>query len=100
VAKAALIVGPALIARAAEPGVELVLDRALDDHPRPELRQLRQRLARVLTDPNGQQLVDLVLDLRRRRYGSPHGVGLPSWSCQDFGEPTPWLLRSLGIYSS
>jgi len=34
VAKAALIVGPALIARAAEPGVELVLDRALDDQPR------------------------------------------------------------------
>jgi len=96
VAKAALIVGPALIARAAEPGVELVLDRALDDQPRPQLRQLRQRLARVRTDPNGQQLVDLVLDLRRRRYGSPHGVGLPSWSCQDFGEPTPWLLRSLG----
>src|SRR4051794_17598476 len=100
IAQPALVVRPALIARPAQPGVELVLDRALDDQSGTELRQLRQRLARVLTHPNGQQLVDLVLDLRRRRYGSPHGVGLPSWSCQDFGEPTPWLLRSLGIYSS
>ena len=31
-----------------------------------ELRQLRQRLARVLADPHGKQPVDLVLDLRRR----------------------------------
>jgi hypothetical protein len=67
VVKAALVVAPALIASPAEPGVELVLDRSLDDQPRTELRQLRQRLARVLTDSNGEQLVDLVLDLRRRR---------------------------------
>ena len=76
VAQPALIVGPALIARAAQPGVELVLDRPLDDQPRAELRQLRQRLARVLAHPHGQQLVDLLLDLRRRRYGTSHGVGL------------------------
>jgi hypothetical protein len=67
VAKAALIVGPALIAGPAEPGVELVLDRALDDQSGAELRQLRQRLARVLADPDGEQLVDLGLYLRRRR---------------------------------
>jgi hypothetical protein len=42
---------PALIARAAQPGVELVLDRALDDQPRPQPGELRERLARVLTDP-------------------------------------------------
>jgi hypothetical protein len=67
VAQAAPVVGPALIASPAEPGVELVLDRALDDQPRPQLRQLRQRLARVLADSNGQQQADPVLNLRRRR---------------------------------
>ena len=67
IAKPALIVGPALIAGPAEPSIELVLDRALDDQPGAELRQLRQRLARVLADPDGQQLVDLGLYLRRRR---------------------------------
>jgi hypothetical protein len=67
VAKAALVVGPALITSPAEPGVELVLDRALDDQPRPELGELRERLAGVLADSHGEQLVDLVLDLRRRR---------------------------------
>jgi hypothetical protein len=67
VAKAALIVGPALIAGSAEPGVELVLDRPLDDQPRSELRQLGERLARVLTDSDGEQLVDLGFNLRRRR---------------------------------
>ena len=67
VAKPTLVIGPALIARPAQPGIELVLDRALDDQPRPEPRQLRQRLSRVLAHPNGQQLVDLGLYLRRRR---------------------------------
>jgi hypothetical protein len=38
VAQPSLMVRPALIARAAKPGVELVLDGALDDQPRPELR--------------------------------------------------------------
>src|SRR5215211_870048 len=90
VAQPARIVGPALIARSAKPGVELVLDRALDDQPRPELRELRERLPGVLTNPHGQQLVDLLLNLRRRRYGASHGVGLPSWSCQDLREPTPY----------
>jgi hypothetical protein len=72
------MIRPALIARPAEPGVELVLHSALDDQSRTELRELRQRLARVLADPHGKQLVDLRLDLRRRRYGTSHGVGPPS----------------------
>jgi hypothetical protein len=76
VAQPSLMVRPALIASPAQPGVELVLHGALDDQPRPEPRQLRQRLAGVLTDPHGQQPVDLLLDLRRRRYGASHGVGL------------------------
>jgi hypothetical protein len=67
VAKAALIVGPALIAGPPEPGVELVLDHALNDQSGPELRQLRQRLARVLADSDGEQPIDLGLYLRRRR---------------------------------
>ena len=67
VAKTALIVGSALIASSAEPGVELVLDRALDDQSGAELRQLRQRLARVLADSDGEQLVDLGFYLHRRR---------------------------------
>jgi hypothetical protein len=40
---------------AAQPGVEL-LDRALDDQSRTEPRELRQRLARVLSDRDGEQL--------------------------------------------
>jgi hypothetical protein len=82
VTQPALMLGPALVARPAQPGVELVLDRALDDQPRTKSGQLRQRLARVLADPHGQQLVDLPLDLRRRRYGASHGVGPPSSSCR------------------
>jgi hypothetical protein len=39
VAQPALIVGPALIPGAAKPRVELVLNGALDDQPRPEPRQ-------------------------------------------------------------
>jgi hypothetical protein len=67
VAKTALVVGPALIAGAAEPSIKLVLDRALDDQASTELRQLRQRPARVLPHTNGQQLVDLHFYLRRWR---------------------------------
>jgi hypothetical protein len=74
--QSALIVGPALIARPPQPGVDLVLDGALDDQPGTQPGELRQRLARVLADPHGQQLVDLLLDLHRRRYGTSHGVGL------------------------
>jgi hypothetical protein len=51
VAQPALILGPALIPGAAKPGVELVLNGALDDQPGPQPGQLRQRLARVLTHP-------------------------------------------------
>jgi hypothetical protein len=48
-----------------------------------EVRPQLQRLPGILTDPHSKQPVDLLLDLRRRRYGASHGVGLPSWSCQD-----------------
>jgi hypothetical protein len=68
---------------------ELVLDRALDDQPGAEPRELRQRLTRILADPDGQQLIDLQLDLHRRPYRASHGVGPPSSSCQDLREPTP-----------
>jgi hypothetical protein len=68
VAQPALIARPALIPGPAQPGVELVLHGALDDQPRPEPRQLRQRLARVLADPHGKQPVDLFFNHRRRRY--------------------------------
>src|ERR671925_1966999 len=78
VAQPALIGGPALVASTTQPGVELFLHRALDDQPGPELGELRQRLPRVLADPHGEQLVDPLLDLRRRRYGTSHGVGPPS----------------------
>jgi hypothetical protein len=50
VAQPALIVRPALIACPAQPSVELDLHGALDDQPRPQSRQLRKRLARVLTE--------------------------------------------------
>src|SRR5439155_14436420 len=76
VAQAPLILGPALIARPAKPGVELVLHSALDDQSGAELGETRQRLPRVLTNSHGEQLVDLVFNLRRRRYGTSHGVGL------------------------
>jgi hypothetical protein len=46
----------ALIASAAQPRVELVLHGALDDQPRAEPGQLRQRLARVLTHPTANRL--------------------------------------------
>jgi hypothetical protein len=36
-----------------------------------------------------EQLVDLRLDLRRRRYGTSHGVGPPSIVCHDLRELTP-----------
>jgi hypothetical protein len=35
------MIGTALVARAAQPGVELVLNGALNDQPRTELRKLR-----------------------------------------------------------
>src|SRR5271166_516114 len=85
VAKPALILRPALIARSAEPRLELVLHSPLNDQPGTELRQLRKRLSGVLAHPNGKQLVDLVLDLRRRRYGTSHGVGLLLRLCRTRG---------------
>jgi hypothetical protein len=88
-AQPALIVRPTLIARPPKPGVELVLHGALNDQPRTKPGQLRQRLTRVLADTQRKQLVDLLLYLRRRRYGASHGVGPPSSSCQDLREPTP-----------
>jgi hypothetical protein len=92
ITQAPLILRPvrsALITRPTKPSVELILNRALDDQPGAQLGELRQRLPGILTHPHGKQLIDLLLDLRRRRYGASHGVGLPSWSCQDLREPTP-----------
>ena len=82
VAQPALMRRPTLIASPSQPGVELVLHGPLDDQPGTQPGQLRQRLARVLADPHGKQLVDLRFDLRRRRYGTSHGVGPPSSSCR------------------
>jgi hypothetical protein len=61
----------ALIAGTADEGVELLLDGALDYHPGAELGELRQWALGVADgDPRGQQLVDSLLYLRRRRYGA------------------------------
>ena len=80
--------------------VELVLNGALDDQPRPEPRQLRQRLARVLAHPHGKQPLDLLLDLRRRRYRASHRVGPPSIVLS--GPEGTYAVPSTGpaIYSS
>jgi hypothetical protein len=67
---------PALVTSPAEPSVELVLDRPLNDQPRPQPGELGQHLLRIVDQPAPKQLVDLRLYLRRRRYGASHGVGL------------------------
>jgi hypothetical protein len=82
VAQSPLIIGPAFIARPTEPRVELILNSALDDQSGAELREPRERLSRVLTNPHGEQLVDLIFNLRRRRYGTSHGVGLLHRLCR------------------
>src|SRR5204863_8870452 len=76
VTKPALTLRPALIPGPTKPRVELVLHSPLNDQPGTQLRQLRQRLARALPDPNRQHLLDPGFNLRRRRYGTSHGVGL------------------------
>jgi hypothetical protein len=86
--------GPTLIARPPKPRVELILHRPLDDQPGAQLRELRQRLPRVLTNPHGKQRIDLLLDLPRRRYGTSHGVGPPSTVLPDLREPTPCPRRA------
>src|SRR5262249_5147832 len=67
---------PALIPSSAQPAVELLLDRPLDDQPGPEPRELGQHPLRVIDHPLPQQLLDTRLYLRRWRYGASHGVGL------------------------
>src|SRR2546430_2670879 len=62
VAQPALVVGPALVTGAPQPGVELVLNGTLDDQPGAQLRELRQRLPRILTDSHGKQPIDLLLN--------------------------------------
>src|SRR5205823_12616048 len=76
VAKPPLMIRAPVIPRAPQPGVELILHSPLDDQSGAELGKTRQRFPRILTDSHGEQLIDLVLDLRRRRYGTSHGVGL------------------------
>src|SRR5437764_4036377 len=68
--------GPALVASAAKPLLELILDRPLDDQPGAEPGQLGQHLLRIIDQPVREQLVDARLYLRRRRYRASHGVGL------------------------
>jgi hypothetical protein len=67
---------PALVARATQPRVELLLHSPLDDQPRAHPGQLREQLLRIVDEPAPKQLVDARLYLRRRRYGTSHGVGL------------------------
>jgi len=76
IAQAALPLRQALIASAPQPGVELVLDRPLDDQPSAEPGELGQHLLRILNTAPRQQLVNARLYLRRWRYGASHGVGL------------------------
>src|ERR1700733_13005614 len=76
VTQAALPLRPALIPSTAQPAVELLLDRPLNDQPRPEPTKLGQHLLRVIDHALRQDLVDLSLYLRRRRYRASHGVGL------------------------
>src|SRR5437763_1586264 len=76
VAQPALALRPALVASSTEPLIELVLDRPLDDQPGAKPTEFAQHLLRVIDHSPRQQLVDLSLYLRRRRYGASHGVGL------------------------
>src|SRR5437870_3929534 len=48
VAQAELALWPALVASATQPGIELVLDRPLNDQPGPEPGELGQHLLRVI----------------------------------------------------
>ena len=64
VAQAALAFGPALVPSATQPGIELLLDRSLDDQPGPEPGELGQHLLRIIDHPLPQQLVDARLYLR------------------------------------
>jgi hypothetical protein len=75
-ARLLLTAASALIASPTQPRVKLNLNSTLDDQPSPQPGQLRQHLARVITHPNSEQLTDPGFNLRRRRYGTSHGVGL------------------------
>src|SRR5579871_485255 len=76
VLQAALLLRATLIASSAEPGVELLLDRSLDDQPGTEPGEVPKHLLRVIDHALPKQPVDLSLYLRRWRYGASHGVGL------------------------
>src|ERR1700729_2985641 len=76
VTQPALALWPALIPSTTQPAIELLLDRPLNDQPRPEPGKLGQHLLRIIDHAPRQQLVDARLYLRRRRYGTSHGVGL------------------------
>ena len=64
VLQAALALRPALIPSATQPGVELLLDRSLDDQPGAEPGELGQHLLRIIDHALPQQLVDARLYLR------------------------------------
>jgi hypothetical protein len=76
VPQATLALRPALIPSPAQPAIELLLDRPLNDQPRAESSELAQHLLRVIDHAATEQLVDLSLYHRRRRYRASHGVGL------------------------
>ncbi len=66
---------PTLVTGATNPGIELLLDRPLDDHPGAEPGELGQHLLRIIDHALREPVVDARLYLRRWRYGAPHGVG-------------------------
>src|ERR671933_2667896 len=89
VAQPPLVIRPALIAGPAEPGVELLFHGPLDDQSRPELGELRERLPRVLTHPNGKQLIDLLFRAPPTALRFFSRRRSPFLVLQDFGEPAP-----------
>src|SRR6516164_130934 len=76
VTQAPLALRSALVASATTPRVELVLDGPLVEQPGAQAGELGQHPLRVIDHALREQLVDLSLYLRRRRYGASHGVGL------------------------
>jgi hypothetical protein len=81
------------------PRVELVLDRTLDNQPGPQ--PPAQTATRAGSrHPHGEQLVGPLLDLRRRRYGTSHGVGPPSSSLTGLEGTYAVALTAPAIYSA
>src|SRR5215208_815233 len=56
--------------------------------------------SRGFSRPHGKQPVDLLLDLRRRRYGASHGVGPPSIVLSGLEGTDAVTLTGPAIYST